>query len=363
MKNTLILNLTTEYQVEHLSSVNEGDDAFILQLKTPVGAGVNVRNTLGDLNASSGNYLFTLEIPKPNWIGLGSETLTITVGAGEEAVQYALTIAKTPACGGNYQAIMVDDTTIRFQKQKMLNEDFFSVTEEQIVGTWIDGKPIYRKIVMNGNQVGTAAAASTATNRIFVKVESLCIDKLLGYGGYTQGDNKWFYPVQLCNNPAASNDQRVYMLLDYNNQYLSVYNYWSGKFYAYIEYTKTTDEAVTEIQEQADLGELRNEWILVWEGNFGADGYVDLPESMMRHKFIAFEVRNAAPTTAGHGLIYTIPTEFFKAYDNKQENTVRSYYLFREYDNYNTAVEYMSDTQFYFDFGSTLQLRRVWFVD
>ena len=99
---------------------------------------------------------------------------------------------------------------------------------EQVVGTWINGKPIYELTVI--------------TNSRTYNVESLAIDLLIfadGYGSDSSGysGNKWTYT-------AVTNNSYRIIYLGNNNKTL----YLDGNYQQYgftIQYTKTTDQAVS----------------------------------------------------------------------------------------------------------------------
>lgn len=97
-------------------------------------------------------------------------------------------------------------------------------TTEQVIGTWIDGKPIYELTVITSNRT--------------YNVGDLSIDLLIfadGYGsdnsGYT--GNKWTYTA------VTNNSSRIiYLSADRTTLYLT------GSYSQYgftIQYTKTTD--------------------------------------------------------------------------------------------------------------------------
>lgn len=103
-------------------------------------------------------------------------------------------------------------------------------TDEIVIGEWIDGKPIYRKVYDNLNgQYG-----STAFN---IDVSSLNIDRLifldaLGSDGAGYTSNKY-----LITSVTSVNSRNMY--LNSNNQIVVSGSYY--KHYIIVEYTKTTD--------------------------------------------------------------------------------------------------------------------------
>ena len=120
-------------------------------------------------------------------------------------------------------------------------------TEETRIGTWINGKPLYRRIevLRTGATAGTSIAAKN--------IESWNIDTLKSIIGVFQdsvGTTDQFIPATFCQ-PISSpfpailtfilrgketNDQLSLML------YVSLKDYTNKKVIVTVEYTKTTDE-------------------------------------------------------------------------------------------------------------------------
>lgn len=114
-----------------------------------------------------------------------------------------------------------------------MTKDKYS-TEEQVIGTWIDGKPLYRK-------VGTIKFTSIYSQGNFT-VGSL-ISSNIKYGTIT----KVFTDSLLCNNLYNTFDSTIK-----SNIYVSAAggyifgfttreNYLNKTIYVVVEYTKTTD--------------------------------------------------------------------------------------------------------------------------
>ena len=101
-------------------------------------------------------------------------------------------------------------------------------TDEQVIGKWIDGKPIYRKVV----------------NKSIIKpgdtLISLNVDKLINASGYFQ----WNGAIQvLYKFPCNDNDVTVGVGVDSNKICVNT-NYTDNSLinlHAILEYTKTTD--------------------------------------------------------------------------------------------------------------------------
>lgn len=111
-----------------------------------------------------------------------------------------------------------------------LDKDINYSTTEQVIGTWIDGKPIYRKVI-------TGNAPSTDWTD-FAQLSSLNIDTCINIKGNLYQDNNWNIPI----NTYESND--YYILVSWNRTYISYKkNGWTSNptLILIIEYTKTTD--------------------------------------------------------------------------------------------------------------------------
>lgn len=107
-------------------------------------------------------------------------------------------------------------------------------TDEKVVGTWVDGKPLYEKTVYFGS--------GTLSNRASVSFENMNIDKIMVISGTfedtTEGQlsipvslDGTFYVGFYCN--------RRSILLTFS----STFNGRISNAYAIIQYTKTTDTA------------------------------------------------------------------------------------------------------------------------
>lgn len=117
-------------------------------------------------------------------------------------------------------------------------------TEETRIGTWIDGKPLYRKVI--AAETGDKIAGSTEeTNPLHdvstLNIETLCSMEMtaLTYGGQT-----WITP------PATVNFSRDYSMTAFiDNGILkerhTIAQYNNCPIYITITYTKTTDKGGT----------------------------------------------------------------------------------------------------------------------
>ena len=99
-------------------------------------------------------------------------------------------------------------------------------TEEQIIGTWTDGKPIYRKVFEGNTEIGTNLA---------IVLGSISIDTLIKCYGNLKTIDSGMQTTILSDNQA----------LVFHNDNITIYvNNSASASYTYkiiVEYTKTTD--------------------------------------------------------------------------------------------------------------------------
>ena len=111
------------------------------------------------------------------------------------------------------------------------NFNKYSTTEE-VVGTWIDGKPIYRKTFNN-------ISVTSSEYSVIPIATGLTIDNLINMSGYLINNERWIIAlnsvdIQYANMARVSYDKQTSSLE------LIVQN-WTGTATVTIEYTKTTD--------------------------------------------------------------------------------------------------------------------------
>jgi hypothetical protein len=112
-------------------------------------------------------------------------------------------------------------------------------TEETVCGTWIDGKPIYRKVISGklANDSGTAL--------LFANVSDLMIDRVISLGGNTFSNNNLLQMTFQASYDAPTGLKTAVNML-YNNEtgeilyhFLDTSKYYYGHAaYVIIEYTK-----------------------------------------------------------------------------------------------------------------------------
>ena len=111
------------------------------------------------------------------------------------------------------------------------SEEVYS-TEEVKIGTWIDGKPIYRKVF----DIKTISASNTD----LVNVSNLNIETLIKLNGVIITDGGGKFPVPLYD---SSSNYSVLFINEYNyiRGRATVGNGTFSKLIVTVEYTKTTD--------------------------------------------------------------------------------------------------------------------------
>ena len=125
------------------------------------------------------------------------------------------------------------DTTkpLSANQGRLLNQKLNYYIEETVIGTWIDGKPLYRK-VLEGTLPNTGTVVFSIPNA-----------KIINYDGLIK--SKWDYWYKI--NDQYTNEQgyEIYSALNSNRNELSIF---CGSFYTTssqyeitVEYTKTTD--------------------------------------------------------------------------------------------------------------------------
>lgn len=105
-------------------------------------------------------------------------------------------------------------------------------TNETVIGTWIDGKPIYRKTFNN-------ISVTSSEYSVIPIATGLTIDNLINISGYLVNNGRWVVTlnsvdIQYANMVRVSYDKQTSSLE------LAAQN-WTGTATVTIEYTKTTD--------------------------------------------------------------------------------------------------------------------------
>lgn len=108
-------------------------------------------------------------------------------------------------------------------------------TEETVIGTWINGKPIYRKVVQF-----TIGAINTANQYSL----GIAAETIVGWKGYFKNSENQYWPIDNFY-VDSSNANGIWVFVDATNGILHEqhnYSYPTGKQATFIiDYTKTTD--------------------------------------------------------------------------------------------------------------------------
>lgn len=106
-------------------------------------------------------------------------------------------------------------------------------TTEQVVGTWIDGKPLYQKTINFG-------ALPNATSKS-VNHNILSMDYIVSASGIAYNENNSYFPIPFVND--QSYDSQLLLMLSKTEITIrtSVNRTTYTKCYITIQYTKTTD--------------------------------------------------------------------------------------------------------------------------
>lgn len=149
----------------------------------------------------------------------------------------------------------VPDGTVSFPDTPGVSNNVYS-TEETVIGTWIDGKPIYRKVILTntGEPSGTLRTWTVVITAIVLGLENIDT-RVRAYGSYLYGGSSF---VSL--NAVSFNEQNGELTPNYWTELIWANNFGvnvilcrpTGSSIAVnnkpmtivLEYTKTTDEAV-----------------------------------------------------------------------------------------------------------------------
>ena len=129
----------------------------------------------------------------------------------------------------NGQKVLNNITSVNEEAMKEIAKEVYS-TEEQVVGTWIDGKPIYRKVIMT--TLNAKGAISTGISNMDWLVRAT--------GTALMSDGKIFLPLNFYNDATGWDSFHV-SGHGSTIQYQRGTNYEVQRTYFILEYTKTTD--------------------------------------------------------------------------------------------------------------------------
>ena len=165
---------------------------------------------------ASDNLTFAYYVPKEN-------KLVFTSGTSSWSSTGKVTIIL------EYTKKNIDESSVNINR--ILCEKSVYSTEEKVVGTWIDGKPLYRKVL-----IGTLPN----TGEVKFSIQDV---KIIDYEGLIQ--NKWGTWLKINDTFLAEQGYEIFSYLNSNRNELSIN---CGSFYTTtsqyeitLEYTKTTD--------------------------------------------------------------------------------------------------------------------------
>ena len=122
-------------------------------------------------------------------------------------------------------------TAVNKEAMKEIAKEVYS-TEEQIVGTWIDGKPIYRKVIDCG------ALPNSTLKQVPHGISD--IDAIVSFNGVTFAKNKTATPIPYVYTDSINT---VSLFLEGTNVCIQTFGDKTSYINTYVtlEYTKTTD--------------------------------------------------------------------------------------------------------------------------
>lgn len=116
-----------------------------------------------------------------------------------------------------------------------INEKSSYSTEEKVVGEWIDGKPIYRKVIHYSKPTNETASSIPFT-------EYTTVETVVSVSGISKISGSWRMFPNLYSEDVSTYNQSIY---DINETILICYSTWyaqrAAEIYITLEYTKTTD--------------------------------------------------------------------------------------------------------------------------
>ena len=119
----------------------------------------------------------------------------------------------------------------KVSKKNTSNSDKYELDKEVKIGTWVDGKPLYRKIYNCTEYRNPMQVGSGATNFHISGADIDTIRDIRIYGIFS--NHRWVEPCS----GYIDTDSYVYISVPFS------YTHNGGAFYIAIEYTKTTDKA------------------------------------------------------------------------------------------------------------------------
>lgn len=208
------------------------------QLKKIAGATTSSGGITGDYIPLTGT-----EVGKPVTGGLlfGSNDLTTEITAGQIEFRHVSGKYSTLFSGGEGYFKFPDKTRDIFILATLddIPNNSYSTQETKTGGTWIDGKPIYRKVV-----TGTMESTNTP---LWIFTSDFQIEKMIKYDGMIKGINNANDWMSVFSNPFSG--EALYIYFSYDSSTLNGIGifpkantrYYDKEIFLILEYTKTTD--------------------------------------------------------------------------------------------------------------------------
>ena len=129
------------------------------------------------------------------------------------------------------EKVLNNITSVNEEAMKEIAKEVYS-TEEQVVGTWIDGKPIYRKVIDFG------ALPNSTLKQVPHGISD--IDAIVSLNGVTFAKNKTATPIPYVYTDSINT---VSLFLEGTNVCIQTFGDKTSYINTYVtlEYTKTTD--------------------------------------------------------------------------------------------------------------------------
>lgn len=142
---------------------------------------------------------------------------------------------------GNLTYDSAEDTRLQALWESQLNANSVTTkysTEEQIIGTWIDGKPLYRKVI-----AGTTSLNENGERITSINLSSLNIDIMINMTGTIDSQHNHRWKLDTTFKREADNYwSNVYYAFGDKSIHIEFGTYFENKNYILIiEYTKITD--------------------------------------------------------------------------------------------------------------------------
>lgn len=127
------------------------------------------------------------------------------------------------------------------------SEAFNFTREEKVIGTWVDGKPLYQKVLTGNLGTVTAVAITSAPAQVLWVIDStIQIHKIFGNLKYYTSSNQYgfvYFPGGLYSTTATNFTNALCCLVVDNKltAFVSGAHFSNQPYEVVVQYTKTTD--------------------------------------------------------------------------------------------------------------------------